>query len=363
MHKKVYISIVTIILLLEVRLKKGNKMKIQDFDNLLMDKLEALYGNEVPDEIAARCVRERNYLKSSEFQDEFWVFSELLMELKKKDIRYSIIGTATHSFFLYLLLQLEMNPLQPHYYCPRCKEVVFIEDDDEIKMGIDLPEKLCKCGCDLKGEGFNLMEVFFWEGEMDLGLSVSEEDYEYVKACLSSDERLKDKSIEEDEWIQDNKDDIIKRYKIGRIMVLAEKPDVFKVNELDWEEIRNYKEKVIKNYELLLPRNKKIKNNPRSLYEVIRVIAYFTTQYRKSRENCIREEDILDAEEMYLLLEKLYNNDINTVPIFQEDGLMIGEWKVEEYKFLVLFTHAFAEYVLHQINDKMRLLFDKRVDG
>ena len=66
---------------------------------------------------------------------------------------------------------------------------------------------------------------------------------------------------------------------------------------------------------------------------------------------------------MYLLLEKLYNNDINAVPIFQEDGLMIGEWKVEEYKFPVLFTHSFAEYVLHQINDKMGVLFDRRANG
>ena len=335
-------------------------MKIQDFDHLLMDKLEALYGNEVPDEIAERCVRERNYLQSSEFQDEFWVFSELLMKLRKKEIRYSIIGTATHSFFLYLLLQLEMNPLQPYYYCPQCKEVLFV--DDEIKMGIDLPEKLCKCGCELRGEGFNLSEVFFWKGKMNLGFSVSEEDYEYVKAWLSSDKRLKGKIIEEIESPQGNKDDIIKWYKIGRIMVLAEKPDVIKNNGLDWEEIRKHKEKIIENYELLLPGNKKIKNNPKSLYEVIRVTAFFTTQYRKSRENGISEEDILDTEEMYLLLEKLYNNDINAVPIFQEDGLMIGEWKVEEYKFPVLFTHSFAEYVLYQMNDKMGLLFDKRAD-
>ena len=41
---------------------------------------------------------------------------------------------------------------------------------------------------------------------------------------------------------------------------------------------------------------------------------------------------------------------------------MLGEWKVEEYKFSVMFTHTFAEYVLNQIHDKMRSLFDKKVD-
>ena len=80
-------------------------MLIREFDNLLMDKLEVLYGKDVPDEIATRCVQERNYLLLSEFQNEFWVFSELLMEMKVKGIRYTIFGTAVHSFFLYLLLQ------------------------------------------------------------------------------------------------------------------------------------------------------------------------------------------------------------------------------------------------------------------
>lgn len=334
-------------------------MLIREFDNLLMDKLETLYGKDVPDEIAVRCVRERNYLQLSEFQDEFWVFSELLMEIKRKDIRYTIIGTATHSFFLYLLLKLEMNPLTAHYYCPRCKEVMFVEDDEEIRMGIDLPEKLCKCGHELKGEGFNLAEEFFWDGEMDLGFSVLEEDYEYVKAWLNSDGRLKDKDIEEDDWSHVDEEDIVKRYKIGKIMVLAEKSDSFRANEIGWEEVRMHKEKVIENYELILPCNKKIKNNPRSIYEVIRVAAFFSTKYTKSTEHYVGEEDILDAEEMYLLLEKFYDNDINKAPIFLEDGLMIGEWKVEEYKFLIFFTRAFAEYVLDEINDKMKSLFDK----
>jgi len=345
-----------------VEIGKGKQMKIREFDNLLMDKLEALYGKDVPDEIAARCVRERNYLQLSEFQDEFWVFSELLMEMKKKGIRYSIFGTAVHSFFLYLLLQLEMNPLPAHYYCPRCKEILFIEGDDEVRMGIDLPRKLCKCGCELKGEGFNLAEEFFWEGEMDLGVSVLEEDYEYVKAWLSSDGRLKGMDIEEDDWSDVDEEDIVKRYKIGEILVLAEKSDSFKVNKIGWEEVRKHKEKVIENYELILPCNRKIKNNPRSLYEVIRVVAFFCTMYTKSTECCVGEEDILDAEEMYLLLEKFYDNDINKAPVFLEDGLMIGEWKVEEYKFLILFTRACAEYVLDEINDKMKTLFEEEVN-
>ena len=92
---------------------------------------------------------------------------------------------------------------------------------------------------------------------------------------------------------------------------------------------------------------------------MIRIAAFFSTMYTKSAEGHVGVEDILDAEEKYLLLEKLYDNDINKVPVFLEDGLMMGEWKVEKYKFLILFTHAFADYVLNEINDKMKPLLDK----
>lgn len=332
-------------------------MERWEFNDLLIERMENLYGKNIPDVIVKRYLREKNYLQLSEFQKEFRVFAELLLEMKKMKIRYSVIGTTWHSFLLWLLVEPELNPLPPHYYCPRCKDVVFVENKKEISMGIDLPEKQCKCGYEMIGDGFNLSEEFFWEKEqLDLGFSVSEIDYEYIKAWLNSDDRLKGKDIEEDDWSHVEEEDIVKRYKIGIITVLAEKND-FQANEIGWSEVRMHKEKVIENYKLLLPCNLEIRNKPQNLYEVIRLIAFFSTMYTKSMERYVSEEDILDSEEMYSLLEEFYDNDINKAPVFLEDGLMLGEWAVGEYKFLILFTRAFTEYVIDEINDKMRFLF------
>lgn len=334
-------------------------MERWEFDDLLIGQMESLYGKYIPDGVMKRYVREKNYLQLSEYQNEFRAFGELLLNMKQKQMKYSMIGTAWHSFLLYLLLQPELNPLPPHYYCPQCKEIIFVEDNEEISIGIDLPERQCKCGCEMRGDGFDLSEEFFWEKEqLDLGFSVSEKDYEYVKAWLSSDVRLKDKDIEEDDWSHVDEEDIVKRYKIGIITVLAEKTD-FQANEIGWDEVRKHKEKVIKNYELLLPCNQKIGNTPQNIYEVIRMVAFFSTMYTKSTEHYVSEDDILDSEEMYSLLEEFYNNDINKAPVFQEDGLMPGEWAVGEYSFLILFTRAFAEFVLDEINDKMGALFEE----
>lgn len=331
-------------------------MERWDFYSLLDERMANMYGRDVPDVITKRYVREKNYLQLSKFQDEFRVFAELLIEMQKKQIRYSGIGTFSHSFLLHLLLHTEMNPLPPHYYCPQCKKILFI-DDDEISMGIDLPRMQCKCGHELSVDGFDLSEEFFWEKEkLDLVFSVSEENYEFIKNWLCKDNRMQDREREEDDYKDES---IVKRFNIGIITVLSEKAGFLKTNEIAWEDVRKQKEKVIENYELLLPCNKKIGNNPRNLYEVIRVVAFFNTMYTKSTKCYVSEDDILDAEEMYLLLEKYYDSDISSAPVFQEDGLMLGEWNVGEYDFLIMFTRAFAEYVLDEINDKMSMFFYK----
>lgn len=332
-------------------------MKRWEFYDVLIKRMESLYREDVPEIVIKRYVREKNHLQLSEFHEEFMEFAELLMELQQNQIKYSMIGTASHSFLLYLWLQSEMNPLPPHYYCPQCKKIVFIDRGEEISMGIDLPRMRCECGCELRGDGFDLPESFFWEKEeLDLKVSVGAKDYDFVKEWLSRRECLQDKKNKEEDYDDEN---IVKKYNVGIITVLAEKTELPIKNEIGWDEVRKHKEKVIENYELILPCKKKIKYAPQSLYEVIRIVAFFSTMYTKSTECYVGEEDILDVEDMYLLLEKCYNNDISKVPVFQEDGLMMGEWNVEDYNFRIMFTRAFAEYVLHEINDKMSILFDE----
>ena len=245
-----------------------------------------------------------------------------------------------------------MNPLPPYYYCLQCKKVIFAAKDGEISMGIDLPRMVCECGCELRGDGFDLSDELFWETEpLDLKLSVSEENYEFVIKWLCKDERLKGKDKKEEKGDDER---IVKVFRRGIISVLALKSGTLIERKLSWYEVRNHKEKVYNHFELLLPCNQKIKYHPKSLYEVIRWVAYFNTMYTKNKEDCINDDDILEPDEMCLLLEKFYEDDINKAPVFQEEGLDLDEWSIGDYRFLLLFTRAFAEVVLDKINDKMR---------
>ena len=75
-------------------------MERWEFYDLLIERMESLYGKDIPEVVIKRYAREKKCLQLSEFQNEFRTFCELLMEMQRNRIRYSMIGTASHSFFL-----------------------------------------------------------------------------------------------------------------------------------------------------------------------------------------------------------------------------------------------------------------------
>lgn len=59
-------------------------------------------------------------------------------------------GSAGSMMTTYLLGIGENNPLDPHYFCPKCKKVEWVETD---VVGLDLPTKICECGEEMENDG------------------------------------------------------------------------------------------------------------------------------------------------------------------------------------------------------------------
>lgn len=151
------------------------------------DRLHEIYGDRVPKLIGDRLEKELNSIISNHYSSIYYI-SHLLVDKCIKD--GSVVGSrgsVGSSYVAYLLGITEVNPLPPHYVCPRC-HFSYMEGDNTNReleenftsafTGPDLPVALCpSCKTVLDGIGVNIpFETFLgFEGDKvpDIDLNFS----------------------------------------------------------------------------------------------------------------------------------------------------------------------------------------------
>lgn len=117
------------------------------------EQLHTIYGEQPPLECWSRLETELTILKDSEALLSFGFLSELVKTAKNKNGSITVRGTATSSFTAWLLGATGVDPLPAHYYCPKCRKVIFQRGAED---GFDLPEKMCDCGTALRRDGHSI---------------------------------------------------------------------------------------------------------------------------------------------------------------------------------------------------------------
>ena len=117
-----------------------------------------LYGN-VPDlRIVSRFFSEKQALMQYDVGKYFYDLFRLRAEVKQVDERIVVKAPVTSCFVAYLLGATDENPLPAHYYCPKCKTVVWMEG----RCVFDLRDRTCTCGERMKPDGFDIpFETYF----------------------------------------------------------------------------------------------------------------------------------------------------------------------------------------------------------
>ncbi len=182
---------------------------------MVTDRSKELYGNDLPLIVQERINKEIKSITENKFSTVYYI-SHLLVK-KSLDEGYLVgsRGSVGSSFVATLMDITEVNPLAPHYVCPKCffssfkmtneEKTKYGMSNDEIKLqsildkadsGFDLPNENCpKCNHEMRKDGHSIpFETFLgFKGDKvpDIDLNFSG-DYqpivhEYIREIFGVD--------------------------------------------------------------------------------------------------------------------------------------------------------------------------------